>query len=246
MFPVHQVPNGPRSSIFAPVPRCPNPRSQMARNQMAGQMQYFAWSRPDRNGDNYLIRCGKNKCSICRVINARRISHAIHLSAPTNEFAVTQVGSTAAEIGAHMRRFIAAVRDAVPQFQCVWAAEVNPGGTGVHVHGYFHAGLQMINIRPSVFRRAQQRAHVGLHWDVRSLPTSAGASYFGYPLKSLADPELAENFVALNNSSGRRVSLIHATRGFWRDGPTGPPISRSAAERISYRRAKEKLWAGAR
>jgi len=246
MFPVHQVPDAPSPSIFTSVSRCPNPRSQMVRNQMAGQMGYVVSSRLDRNGDEYSLRCGKNTCPTCRVINACKISHAIHLSAPTHAFTPTQVGSTAAEISAHMRRFIAAVRKAVPEFQCVWAAEVNPGGTGVHVHGYFHTGLQMIEIPAPVFTRAQQRAQVGLVVDVGLVPTSAGASYFGYPLKSLADPELAENFVALNNSSERRVSLIHATRGYWRDGPTGLPISRSAAERISYRRAMAKLRAGQR
>ena len=44
-------------------------------------------------------------------------------------------------------------------------------------------------------------------------------------MKSLVDPQWADEFRALNRSTSHRQHLIHASHGFWRDGRGGQRLT---------------------
>jgi hypothetical protein len=116
----------------------------------------------------------------------------------------------------------------------VWAAEENPGLTGIHVHGYIHAGHVRLKVLEAAFERAQRRAGLGRQSKVWRLPPWANAEYFAYPMKSLADLNQVGRFLDLNRSANE-LRLIHSSNRFWRYGRNGPTLaSKKDAEIISY------------
>lgn len=187
--------------------------------------------------ENDYWRCERNTCPSCICTNCQRVAYAIQLSAPSHQISTTQVGHTADEIAARMSMFSHYVRLTIPEFRWAWAAEENPGLTGVHTHGYFHTGDRKSNLGRELLRDASRRAGLGrVYYD--ELDPGLPVEFFGYPMKTASSPDLIECFLGLNGTPRRRM-LIHASRwGFWRDGPQGDSITRREAEKIAYQRSR--------
>jgi hypothetical protein len=206
-------------------------------NPLTGEIERVAHGWDDTDGDHHLVRCEKNACRVCVIINAQRVAYAIQLAAPTYAIFLSLVGNSAAEINDHASCFAHYIRRDVPEFQWAWAAEANPQLTGNHLHGFVHTLDGDYEIRRPLVRRAAQKAGMGLEVGIKRLEPDLPADWFGYPLKSLVDPFYAPQFIELNRTR-RGVQLIHASKQFWRDGASGPQLRRGEAEVISYRRSQ--------
>ena len=137
-----------------------------------------------------------------------------------------------------MSRFSASVRQELPEFRWTWAAEPNPGKTGVHVHGYAHTGASGRVLCHVPVVRAAKSAGLGRQLELKQIEPGSDAAYFQYPMKSLADPELEDEYLALNGSS-KRICLIRSSKsGFWRLGANGPTVRRAEAEVEAYARSR--------
>ncbi len=227
-----------RLSLFIDLPRCPHPKGKERVNAITGEIEYLphAWTEDD--GNQFVIRCEKNTCDVCVVINAQRIAYAIQLAAPTHAIFLSLIGASAVEIRKNASRFATCIRRLIPEFQWAWAAEVNPLQTGNHLHGYVHTLDQDYEIPKRLIVKAAQKAKLGLVVGITRLDADLPADWFGYPMKSLADPIYAQRFIDLNHTQ-RGVQPIHASKKFWRDGPFGDPIPRRRdAEVLSYRRSR--------
>ena len=142
------------------------------------------------------------------------------------------MGDSSAEIVKNVSRVIHYARKDIPTLEDVWAAEHNPGHTGPHIHGYLHAGMNDRLIHEGAFENAVRRVGVGRHWAMDTV-THPDATYFAYPMKALVSEDYeAERFLELNGSPKRR-QLIHASRGFWRDGRGGPLLKNRAEAEVS-------------
>lgn len=219
------------------APICEHPRFYERIDHSSGLIiqEPFAWT--DSNGEEHYLRCRSNSCRGCVVVNAQRTVGAIDLAQPTIWLGFTLVGSSGPEICRRFSRFADYVREEVSWFEYVWAAEANPGFTGAHLHGFAHTGRSNQSIPRDVIGDARRRAGFGPIWKLGVLGQDVPAEFFWYPFKSLDDPDSIDRFFELNGSD-QRLRYIHASRGFWRDGPQGDPIRRREAEVIAYRRSR--------
>ena len=232
----------PELSVFDTMPPCPNPKGREVIDTATGAITFVPHRRGLAEEGDAFWRCEKNTCFSCTCVNGQRIAYATQLSTPTHHISITQVGPTASVITTRMTTLSYYVRQAVPEFRWVWAAEENPGENGVHTHGYFHTGKRQCDPGQKLFNDASRRAGFGrVHYD--EIEGDLPVEFYGYPMKTLSSPGLAEHFHELNGSPRRR-RLIHASRGYWRDGPSGEPITRAEAEHIAYRRSRS--WARSR
>jgi hypothetical protein len=219
------------------LPDCPNPRGREVINPHTREMTFIPTKWHDDNGEERHNRCGKNACQVCSVINARRIAGAIRLAEPPWWFSLTLVGSSAGEITKTISMFVHYARKDISSLKVAWAAEENLGHTGVHVHGFFHAGDRDHEIGNHTFDWAVSRAKVGHRWKLGRVPKEAGSEYLGYPFKSLVLLDQHELFLHLNGSPNRR-QLVHSSNHFWRDGVGGPTLTRREAEKIAYEHSR--------
>ena len=227
----------PPSIFNIALPPCPNPKKRRVIDDITGEIDYLPYSWRDDDGEEQSNRCEKNSCPVCVVINAQRIAGAIKLADPVWWFSLTLVGDSAGPITKNVSSVISYARKEIPTLQAVWAAEENPKHTGVHIHGYFHAGRNDREIRNGILERAVQRAGIGDRWMIDAI-TNPQPGYFGYPMKSLAGEDYeVERFLDLNGSVKRR-QLIHSSNGFWRDGRWGRQLkNREEAEQLAFSRS---------
>jgi hypothetical protein len=219
------------------LPDCPNPRGREVTDPSTGEMVFIPHCWIGEDGEERHNRCGKNSCEVCSVTNARRIAGAIRLAEPPWSFSLTLVGGSAAEITKRVSSFVHYARRDIPSVQVAWAAEENSRHTGVHVHGFLHAGDHDHEIGGQTFDRAVARARVGRRWQLGRVPKESGSEYLGYPFKSLVLQEQRQIFLHLNGSPNRH-QLVHSSNHFWRDGVGGPTLTRREAERIAYEHSR--------
>jgi hypothetical protein len=234
-------------SIFRyQIPPCPTPASRQIVNRHTGAITYQV-----QIGQNAFTRqtyekpCRRNGCSSCVVRAARKSAMAIQMTAPTHHLFLTQVGTDYAVINGQMRRFSEVVRKVDPTYAHVWSAEVNPQGTGNHIHGFFHADEadepEFLEVLPA----ARQKAGFGNECGFESLPDHTITSYFAYPFKSLVDPEGRDPYLDLNGPAKPR-KFVHSSprrktcRGFWRDGAGGRSMNQGEAEDLASKRYWER------
>lgn len=222
-----------RGGIFPTVqPVCRNPRGREQINHTTGEIKYMLYS-PE--GDR--IPCEKNSCPDCVIVNAQSIASAIHLSSPSHSIFLSQVGNTADGIQRRMSLLATQVRKQLPDFQWVWAVEDNPSGTGVHLHGFFYFSRRNVSRAKleQLFRKIAISVGIGRQLGVQSIDQGVSREFFGYPMKMLSHPVTAPRYVELNRTN-RGITLVHASKHFWRDGPTGTPIQRIQAEQLARHR----------
>ncbi len=173
-------------------------------------------------------RCHRNTCYDCAIWNARAVARAIWLAEPDYVLTLTDVGDTYEEIAKRIRKLIEKMRKTYPTFECARMVEENPEETGNHAILYIHVADKRIS------RRVVERAWPKMIYLQRPRP-KAGPPFFGYQMKSLADPDMAKIYLALNGTPKRQY-LVHSTNGFWRDGRGGKKLTRAKAETLARQR----------
>lgn len=170
-----------------------------------------------RTGELRPASCGSHQCPACVISNARRSAVAIGRSRPTVAVLLTDVSSDWGDVRDSMKSFRRNMNRKVAGWQDCYHVERNPSGVGNHIHAW--AWSASGSLTRDVVRDAAARADMG--WaDVqpRRAPEGASLSYGlkavlqGDPTAALLPPATAD-FLSING--GR---LLHATRGFWRDG----------------------------
>ncbi|HUZ42039.1 MAG TPA: hypothetical protein VMU68_11695 [Acidimicrobiales bacterium] len=75
------------------------------------------------------------------------------------------------------------IRQSVPSFQWVWAAEPNPLGTGNHAHGFYYSDKPNREIPKGSFDYAKRRAGIGGRMKVDPILSGAPVKFFAYGLQ---------------------------------------------------------------
>jgi hypothetical protein len=179
------------------------------------------------------LRCRRNTCPVCVLINARRRALAIAGSRPERAILLTRAGESWDILRARVNRVGYDIRQLVgPEFQWVWHAEPNPSGDGQHhVHAWTH-GAYVDHAKLSEI--ADSRGF-GEFARINRVKSTAGAAAYGlkglgYGLKNVNSGEGAEYLRA----NGRR--LTHQSRGYFRT---------AEGESIPVKRAEQLAVAGA-
>jgi hypothetical protein len=179
-----------------------------------------------------ILRCERNDCVSCLLVNAGRIVGAIRLSAPTHSFGLSPSGETAKEIQGSMRRWLRCMRNITGfNIQICWAAETGPRGTNPHVHGFLWASG---SIEEADVAAAVARSHIGREFHFKYEDGEYDAEYLAYIFKALAEDQLRGLFLDLNRS-GKRTTVHHATNDFFRNGADGERLSLRDAKKQAYR-----------
>lgn len=165
-------------------------------------------------------RCRRNRCAWCGPINARQAALAIASAGPERSYLLTLVGTDWQEVRKRVFRFRYFVRQTAGKgWHDCWHVEPNPSGSGEHhVHGLAWGGSF---VRVEAFRSAAVRSGCGSWVGLRRIRSESAASFYGVKLAALAASAYSvkgaggdlETFLDAN---GGRV--VHASRGFWRDG----------------------------
>jgi hypothetical protein len=196
---------------------CPTPRTETYWNSYYQMEVTEVRTYHDRYKQSWLpVRCNRNGCPACGILNARRIAWAIWLSQPDYALTLTLVGPTKEIAIRRINKFVAALREIYPTLEYTCQIEPNPGDTGNHAHLYIHVADR--NLRRSIIKgRWKHLAYL------TRLQPGTTVRYLGYPMKDLADPHHRDAYLVLNGV-GRKQSLVHASPGFWRDGRGGPTM----------------------
>ncbi len=200
---------------------CPSRGHELYRNPWSGQMQ------PKM--------CGAIRCPVCIVSVALRYSAAIALAEPEHFVLLTDVGEAWPTIKVRLNRYRQALRKAGQLVQDAYHVEPNPNGTGHHVHQWAWGG----QVDGSSVACAASSAGLGSFTSIKTAYTPSSGR-LSYGLKTIIQggpecgemPAMAQRYLEVNG--GR---LVHATRGFWRDGASGGRLAgvRAAAVVASQR-----------
>jgi len=158
-------------------------------------------------------RCKRLKCPFCVVLEAQSVALAIGLARPERLVRFSLIGDTWAERRARFKRVRFNIRNAGFSWNDCYHVERNPRGTGYHAHLWQHGDY----VPQRDLQRMCLREGMG-YPDIRQVQelgrsTSYGLkAALGYGMKGV-ESSTGEQYLALNG--GR---LVHASRGFWRDG----------------------------
>jgi hypothetical protein len=134
---------------------CSTPKAYQEIDLFTGEIVTKVWHRYDYVTRSWIpVRCRRNSCLDCSIMNGRRIAGAIRLSKPTYVLSLTQVGHGRADINKRIAKFFELLRKTIPTLRYAWAAEANPLETGVHIHSYLHTGDVDLDIPLLAINRA--------------------------------------------------------------------------------------------
>lgn len=186
-------------------------------------------------GEWFWDRCGRNSCVKCGPSKARSVAGAVGVCEPERFVRWSLVGDDWQVARARLKRVRYRCRQDVRNWQDCYFIERNPNGTGFHAHGYQWGGF----LAQSRLQQHCLREGVGYPWIAKWEPTSVRAYGYamkhatGYGLKLAQRSETLREYLDWNG--GR---LIHASRGFWRDGARGGRLAGvDAARRVWRERA---------
>lgn len=191
----------------------------------------FTWTNTI-TGESIPERCRNNWCLSSTRVQVDRLAAAIALSGPETMFRYSLVPDDWPQAQRKMNRLHQYLRDQGRTFQAAYAIERNPSGRGQHVHGYMYGDPV-----DDILGLGLERAGLGSDHDLQEV-THAGR--LGYPMKQATHSQRSLDDYLRSNGG----MLIHATRGFWRDGPDGPSLTQRDAARIGWRRLHppNPLW----
>ena len=215
---------------------CSRPKQKIIVDRTTGEVVAQVQTRWEQSKGMFIpTRCTNNSCWSCAVMNARRCAGAIHASQPSHAFSMTNLSGDRRAVANQVIRVFADARKTLPSLRYSWSAEPNPSTTGSHLHGYVHSVRDESSLIMKTLTSSMDRITQGSRGHVGPVPTTAGVTYFAYPMKALANPESFTAFLDLNGSPGSR-SLVHASKqGFWRTGANGTSCTRNQLEVLSLK-----------
>jgi hypothetical protein len=197
------------ASFTRPIVACPNNR---------GMVWFDGEARTITSA-----RCRQLNCPVCLPAAAFKYARAIALAQPAQAIRLSLVGDDWDTIRKRVATWRKALRRMGLRIEYAYHVEVNPRGTGYHIHMWVYGD----RLTESVVSEAATRAGMGWSVRVEGVEQPRGTPLY-YGLKAvLYVPESAETFPPAAEvyrliNGGR--SVVHTSRGFWRDGP-GRPLS---------------------
>ena len=132
-----------------------------------------------------------------------------------------------------MKEFVRTVRQTDSTFAYVWAVEINPRQTMVHCHGYYHTASGLA-VPTEVIDHARRKAGFGT-FKQGKIRSNVKTRFFAYPGKTLAVPSLRPSILGPQRlTRSPEAGARHS--GFWRDGASGPTMSRAKLHSTLQRR----------
>lgn len=163
--------------------------------------------------------CLRVRCPSCVPYLAWRRGLAIAHVEPERFVTLTRVGDSWPVVRDRMKRLRYALARETGGWQWCWSVEVNPRGTGHHVHAWQRGRF----VAQSTLSRLAAREGMGPVADIRRVRGQSREAA-GYALKALtygvkgaADDQVRDDFLAIN---GHR--LTHQSRGWWPEGGCRP------------------------
>ncbi len=185
-------------------------------------------------GLQFPARCGRNACEWCGPVNALQTARAIALAEPERSYLLTLAGDDFQTVRARVNRLRYDVRQEVGPFFDCWHVEPNPEGTGHHVHGLQHGRFVPVE----TFRRMADRRGFGRWVGLSRVRSASSAALYGVKLAAMAAAAYslkgasADLEMFLRANGGR---MVHASRGFWREGKGGGTLPGVGAARTIAR-----------
>jgi hypothetical protein len=183
-------------------------------------------------------RCQRTGCVACGVLKAKGVAYALWLSRLDFMLTLKLVGPDNENVRQTIRKFVADMRGLGGSFRSAHVVEPNVDGEGCQVRFFIHVS-EFLSRSRKYFEELIREVWSGPYELVR-VPPDPWVSYFGRQLGWIISPELREATLALNRR-GNQQGLIHADRGFWRDGREGPIMTRDQAARLGRQRRREEL-----
>lgn len=196
-------------------------------------------------GEWFFDRCKRHSCEVCGPKAAFVTALAIGLVEPERFVRFSLVGEDWQTVRRRVRRVAFELRHEGFSWNCCWHVERNPRGTGHHVHAYQWGDF----VAQSKLQTVCSGNGMGYpdirKWEqVGTRGTMYGMKHaVGYGMKGASTREGLSEYLALNG--GR---LVHASRGFWREGRDGPRINgidgarAVALERVYGPRERGGVW----
>lgn len=179
--------------------------------------------------------CTRNRCIVCGPRKAHSIAGAIGISEPQRWGRFSLIGDDWQTARARIKRVRYDIRRAGFEWNDCYHVERNPRGTGYHAHWFQHGEY----VSQHVLQELCQKRGMGYPFVQKWEPTSIRAHGYvlkqatGYGLKGAHRSDTLREYLA--NNGGR---LVHASRGFWRDGESGGRLAGMDAARRVYAERK--------
>jgi hypothetical protein len=182
------------------------------------------------------MSCKSNACAFCGPRKAGSIARAIALAEPERAIRLSLVPSEWAPARRAVNRLLEYVREAGYSIEMAWHLEPNPKGTGAHAHCWQHGDF----IPQRQLQELSHRAGLGIPYIERVRSQTGRGAAVGYGLKGMGYGMKAADQAAYLDLNGGR--LVHATRGFWRDGKGGSTLTLGAARRVVRNEGDPGPW----
>ena len=168
-------------------------------------------------------RCRRNTCLNSTRREVERLAAAIALAEPDTMFRYACIPETWAEAQKRINRVHEYLRRAGREVRVGYAIEHNPAGTGCHVHGFMYGDPV-----DDILGLSLEKVGLGDH----HLQEITHAGRLGYPMKQAQHSQRSlDDYLQVNGGT-----LIHTSRGFWRDGRGGSTLTRRDAAQKGWRR----------
>lgn len=160
------------------------------------------------------------------------------LACPERSYLLTLAGRDWQTVRMRVGRWRYRIRQVAPGWQDCWHVEPNPSGSGEHhVHGLAWGPYLPIETA----RRAAEREGLGSWLGLRRIRGLQSAAMYGVKLAALAASAYSVKGVDdlelfLEANGGR---MVHASRGFWRDGGGASLPGVGVARRVAGQRVAE-------
>jgi hypothetical protein len=168
------------------------------------------------SGESYWDACKRHSCLVCGPKAAHVTGLAIAVAVPERFVRLSRVGDSWSTIRSRVKRLTYDVRSAGFSWNVAWHVERNPRGTGHHIHAFQWGDfISQRRLQELTARRGMGFPDIRAWHQVGTVGTAYGMkAATGYGMKGAG--EALTEYLAING--GR---LVHASRGFWRDGPEG-------------------------
>lgn len=185
-------------------------------------------------------RCRAHFCGYCGPVNARIEGMAISLAEPRRALLLTKLPGTHQERRTRVKLLLRQLRRDGYTIEMCWHVEPNPAENGHHIHGWQHGDY----IPQGHLQERCLGLGLGIPFINEVRQKVGRGSSVGYGLKGvkygLKNAESVESMHAYLDANGGR--LVHATRGFWRDGDERVTLGEARKRSSEHRGSDPGPW----
>lgn len=201
----------------------------------------------EETGALFRTTCGANTCPYCIETNVWLWGLALEHAAPERYAVFTGLSGDWQRDRATIKALLRELRRLGYEVHEAHSIEVNPKGTGFHMNLWWHGSYVPQSVLSEVAVKVGLKPYVHVtKWQSRrrdyGMKEASGRDY-GMKEASGRGQEVGERSWVLNDRQASYLArnggaLMHASRGFWRDGKGGAPLGTRRATLDAYRRSQ--------